>query len=112
MPLGTFVHGRSGDKGGDANIGLWVKNDGHPKYAERVTWLTKYLSPRKVRELIPEAADLDIEVYPLPNLGGVNILIHGLLDEGVAATARFDPQAKGLAEWVRGRTATIEGSLL
>ena len=112
VPLGTFVHGRSGDKGGDANIGLWVKNDGHPKYAERVTWLTKYLSPRKVRELIPEAADLDIEVYPLPNLGGVNILIHGLLDEGVAATARFDPQAKGLAEWVRGRTATIEGSLL
>ena len=24
MPLGTFVHARSGDKGGDANIGLWV----------------------------------------------------------------------------------------
>ena len=112
LPLGTFVHGRSGDKGGDANIGLWVKHDGHPRYAERVTWLTKYLSPRKVRELIPEAADLDIEVYPLPNLGGVNILIHGLLDEGVAATARFDPQAKGLAEWVRGRLANIEGSLL
>ncbi len=112
LPLGTFVHGRSGDKGGDANIGLWVKNDGHPKYAERVTWLTKYMSPRKVRELIPEAADLDIEVYVLPNLGGVNILIHGLLDEGVAATARFDPQAKGLAEWVRGRLASIEGSLL
>ncbi|GGO89057.1 exopolyphosphatase [Nocardioides phosphati] len=112
LPLGTFVHGRSGDKGGDANIGLWVKHDGHPKYAERVTWLTKFMSPRQVRELIPEAKDLDVEVYPLPNLGGVNILIHGLLDEGVAATARFDPQAKGLAEWVRGRLANIEGSLL
>jgi hypothetical protein len=112
LPLGTFVHGRSGDKGGDANIGLWVKHDGHPKYAERVTWLTKFLSPRQVRDLIPESKDLDIEVYPLPNLGGVNILIHGLLDEGVAATARFDPQAKGLAEWVRGRLANIEGSLL
>ena len=59
VPLGTFVHGRSGDKGGDANIGLWVKNDGHPKYAERVTWLTKFMSRRRVRELIPEAADLD-----------------------------------------------------
>jgi hypothetical protein len=112
VPLGTFVHGRSGDKGGNANIGLWVKNDGHPKYAERVTWLTKYMSPRQVRELIPESKDLDIEVYVLPNLGGVNVLIHGLLDEGVAATARFDPQAKGLAEWVRGRLANIEGNLL
>ena len=28
MPLGTFVHARSGDKGGDANIGLWVAHDG------------------------------------------------------------------------------------
>ena len=112
LPLGTFVHGRSGDKGGDANIGLWVKNDGHPKYAERVTWLTKFMSRRRVRELIPEAADLDVEVYVLPNLGGVNVLIHGLLDEGVAATARFDPQAKGLAEWIRSRLVNIEGNVL
>ncbi len=112
LPLGTFVHGRSGDKGGDANIGLWVKNDGHPKYAERVTWLTKFMSRRRVRELIPEAADLEVEVYVLPNLGGVNIVIHGLLDEGVAATARFDPQAKGLAEWVRSRLVNIEGNVL
>jgi hypothetical protein len=112
VPLGSFVHGRSGDKGGNANIGLWVKNDGHPKYAQRVTWLTKFMSPRQVRDLIPEAKDLDIEVYVLPNLGGVNVVIHGLLDEGVAATSRFDPQAKGLAEWVRGRSANIEGSLL
>ncbi|MDZ5619257.1 acyclic terpene utilization AtuA family protein [Nocardioides bizhenqiangii] len=112
LPLGTFVHGRSGDKGGDANIGLWVKNDGHPRYAERVTWLTKFMSQRRVRELIPEAADLDIEVYVLPNLGGVNVLIHGLLDEGVAATARFDPQAKGLAEWIRSRLVNIEGNVL
>ncbi len=112
LPLGTFVHGRSGDKGGDANIGLWVRNDGHPKYAERVTWLTKFMSRRRVRELVPEAADLDVEVYVLPNLGGVNVLIHGLLDEGVAATARFDPQAKGLAEWVRSRLVNIEGNVL
>ncbi|WP_183099323.1 acyclic terpene utilization AtuA family protein [Nocardioides pelophilus] len=112
IPLGTFVHGRSGDKGGDANIGLWVKNDGHPKYAERVTWLTKFMSRRRVRELVPEAKDLDIEVYVLPNLGGVNVVIYGLLDEGVAATARFDPQAKGLAEWVRSRLVNIEGNVL
>ena len=112
LPLGTFVHARSGDKGGDANLGLWVANDGSPKYAERVTWLTKFISTRRVRELVPEAADLDVEVYVLPNLGGVNVLIRGLLGEGVAASARFDPQAKALGEWVRSRMVNIEGRVL
>ena len=114
MPLGTFVHARSGDKGGDANIGLWVAHDpaiGDEKHAERVTWLTKLITPRKVRELVPEAADLDIEVFVLPNLGGVNVLVRGLLGEGVAASTRFDPQAKGLGEWVRSRSVQIQEGL-
>src|SRR6478735_5286491 len=67
MPLGTFVHARSGDKGGDANLGLWVAHDDSGAYDARVTWLTKLIDPKKVRELVPEAADLDVEVYVLPN---------------------------------------------
>ncbi|HEY9566042.1 MAG TPA: acyclic terpene utilization AtuA family protein [Nocardioides sp.] len=112
LPLGTFVHARSGDKGGNANLGLWVVNDGSPKRAERVTWLSKLINPRKVRELVPEAADLEVEVFLLPNLGGVNVVIHGLLGDGVAAATRFDPQAKGLGEWVRSRMVSIEEGLL
>ncbi|MAS56125.1 MAG: exopolyphosphatase [Pimelobacter sp.] len=114
MPLGSFVHARSGDKGGDANLGLWVAHDpavDEEKYAARVTWLTKLITPRKVRELVPEADDLEIEVYVLPNLGGVNVLIRGLLGEGVAASTRFDPQAKGLGEWVRSRSVQIQEGL-
>jgi hypothetical protein len=112
MPLGTFVHARSGDKGGDANLGLWVAHDGSPKYDDRVTWLTKLITPKKIRELVPEARDLEIEVYTLPNLGGVNVLIRGLLGAGVAASTRFDPQAKGLGEWVRSRVVHIQEELL
>jgi hypothetical protein len=111
MPLGTFVHARSGDKGGDANLGLWVAHDGSPRYDERVTWLTKLITPRKIRELVPEAADLEVDVYVLPHLGGVNVLIRGLLGEGVAASTRFDPQAKGLGEWVRSRAVQIQEGL-
>jgi len=113
--LGTFVHARSGDKGGDANLGLWVSHDGPDsaeKYAARVTWLAKFMSPRKVRELVPEARDLEVEVYVLPHLGAVNVLIRGLLGEGVAASTRFDPQAKGLGEWVRSRVVHIQDELL
>ncbi|MGZ5400662.1 MAG: acyclic terpene utilization AtuA family protein, partial [Nocardioides sp.] len=112
MPLGTFVHARSGDKGGDANLGLWIAHDGSPRYDARVAWLSKLITPARVRELVPEAADLDVEVYLLPNLGGVNVLIRGLLGDGVAAATRFDPQAKGLGEWVRSRLVSIEEGLL
>ncbi len=112
MPLGTFVHARSGDKGGDANLGLWVAHDDSDKYPARVTWLSKMITPKKIRELVPEAKDLEVEVFVLPNLGGVNVLIRGLLGAGVAASTRFDPQAKGLGEWVRSRTVHIQEDLL
>jgi hypothetical protein len=112
LPLGTFVHARSGDKGGDANLGLWVAHDGDPRYDARVTWLQKLVTPTRVRNLVPEAADLDVDVYLLPNLGGVNVVLHGLLGDGVAASTRFDPQAKALGEWVRSRSVAIEVSLL
>ncbi len=115
MPLGTFVHARSGDKGGDANIGLWVSHTAAGSaetYDQRVQWLAKLITPRKVRELLPEAEQLDVEVYLLPNLGGLNVLIRGLLGEGVAASTRFDPQAKGLGEWIRSRHVHIQDALL
>ncbi|GAB2728999.1 acyclic terpene utilization AtuA family protein [Nocardioides pakistanensis] len=110
LPLGTFVHARSGDKGGDANVGLWVDRSRHTE--ERVAWLTKLVTPEKIRELVPEAEDLPVEVYPLPNLGAVNVVIRGLLGQGVAASTRFDPQAKALGEWLRSRHVSITEDLL
>ncbi|MDR7253276.1 hypothetical protein J2X46_002261 [Nocardioides sp. BE266] len=114
MPLGTFVHARSGDKGGDANVGLWVAHDGvdQETYDARVQWLFKMMSPKGIGALMPEAADLDVEVWLLPHLGAVNLVVHGLLGRGVAASTRFDPQAKGLGEWLRSRMVSIEESLL
>ncbi len=110
LPLGTFVHARSGDKGGDANVGLWVRAG--ERQAERAKWLHQLITVDRVRQLVPEAADLDVEVFALPNLHGVNVLIHGLLGEGVAASTRFDPQAKGLGEWLRSRYVDVPGGLL
>jgi hypothetical protein len=104
------VHARSGDKGGDANIGLWV--DRSTKADERVAWLTKLITPGRIKELVPESADLDVEVHSLPNLGAVNVVIRGLLGEGVAASSRFDPQGKALGEWIRSRHVSITEDLL
>jgi hypothetical protein len=112
VPFGTFVHARSGDKGGDANLGLWVAHDGSPAYDARVAWLLDLVTPRFVRDLLPETHDLEVEVFTLANLGGVNVVLHGLLGEGVAASTRFDPQAKGLGEWARSRYVDIPEGLL
>jgi hypothetical protein len=111
-PLGTFVHARSGDKGGDANIGLWVGGPRDDLRDRRVAWLLRLMTPDHVRRLVPEAKDLDVEVFALPNLGGVNVLVRGLLGDGVAASTRFDPQAKAVGEWLRSRSAHIPEELL
>lgn len=112
VPFGTFVHARSGDKGGDANVGLWVGGARDELRDLRVAWLLHLVTPDHVRLVIPEAADLDVEVHPLPNLGGVNILIRGLLGDGVAASTRFDPQAKAVGEWLRSRHVHVPEELL
>jgi hypothetical protein len=112
------VHARSGDKGGDANLGLWVAREDRSgavpeeRYAARVAWLTAAVTPGWVRALVPEADGLDVEVVGLPDLGGVNVLLRGLLGDGVAASTRFDPQAKALGEWARSRFVDIPEELL
>jgi hypothetical protein len=79
---------------------------------DRVAWLLDLLSIDRVKELLPETAPLDVDVHRLPNLGGVNIVVHGLLGEGVAASSRFDPQAKALGEWLRSRYVDVPEELL
>lgn len=105
-PLGRVVGARSGDKGGSANIGLWARDDAG------FAWLAETLTTKSIRVLLPEAAALKIHRTVFPNLRAVNFLIDGLLGEGVAYQARFDPQAKGLGEWLRGRYLDIPRTLL
>ena len=56
----------------------------------------------RLRELLgPEVADLKIDRFDLPNLRAINVVVHGLLGDGVASCTRPDPQAKGLGEYLR-----------
>ena len=107
VPLGTVCGARSGDKGGNANIGVWTRTpDAH-------AWLRGFLTPGRVRDLLgPEAAELDVEVHDLPNLHAVNVVVHGLLGDGVASSTRPDPQAKGLGEYLRSRVVDVPEALL
>jgi hypothetical protein len=106
VPLGTLIGARSGDKGGNANVGFWARTD------EVADWLLGWFDEKAFRALLPEADDLAVDLFPLPNLRAVNVVVHGLLGEGVAASTRFDPQAKGLGEYLRSRLVDIPVSLL
>ncbi|EPH43335.1 acyclic terpene utilization AtuA family protein [Streptomyces aurantiacus] len=105
-PLGLVAGARSGDKGGDANVGVWARTD------EAWRWLAHTLTVDLFRELLPETADLPVHRHVLPNLRALNFVVEGILGAGVASQARFDPQAKALGEWLRARHVDIPESLL
>jgi hypothetical protein len=105
-PLGRVAGARSGDKGGNANLGVWARTDAG--YA----WLAGFLTVARLKELLPETAPLPVERYELPNVRALNFVIAGLLGEGVAASTRLDPQAKSLGEWLRARVVDIPAELL
>lgn len=105
-PLGRVCAARSGDKGGNANVGLWARD------AAGYQWLRDYLTTERLRSLLPEAKDLRIRRYELANLRALNFVITGLLGEGVASSTRPDPQAKGLGEYLRSRVVTLPAALL
>jgi len=106
VPLGTIAGARSGDKGGNANIGVWARTD------DAYRWLAANLTIGTLRELLPEIAGLDVDRYEFPNIRGINFVVHGLLGRGVASSTRFDPQAKSLGEWLRSRHMDIPEELL
>ncbi|MFZ4264272.1 acyclic terpene utilization AtuA family protein [Streptomyces arboris] len=105
-PLGLIAGARSGDKGGDANVGVWVRDD------DAWRWLAHELTVERFRQLLPETAELTVVRHVLPNLRALNFTVHGLLGEGVAAQARFDPQAKAVGEWLRSRRLPVPVALL
>ena len=105
-PLGRVCAARSGDKGGNANVGLWTRD------AAAYSWLRETLTVDRLSALLPESKGLEIKRFELPNLWAINFVIVGLLGDGVASSTRPDPQAKGLGEFIRSRFVDIPVSLL
>ncbi len=106
VPLGSIAGARSGDKGGNANLGVWARTQAE------FEWLDSYLTASQLAELVPATAGLPVERYRLPHLLALNFVVRGLLGRGVAASTRLDPQAKALGEELRAAVADIPTHLL
>jgi hypothetical protein len=104
--LGDVAFARSGDKGGNCNVGIWVSNP------EAWPWLRQTLSSNGFRRLVPEYADLDIVRHELPSLHAVHFVIRGLLGRGGSSNTRVDQVGKAVGEYIRSRHLDIPAELV
>ena len=106
MPLGRVFATRSGDKGGNANLGVWAKTP------EAFAFLREFLTTEKLKELLRDISGFEMERYEFANLLAVNFYIKGVLGEGVAASMRSDPQAKTLGEYLRAKVIEMPEAIV
>ena len=106
LPFGRLFGTRSGDKGGCANLGVWAKTDA------AYGFLYEFLTVDKLKELLADTADYEIERFELPNIRALNFYIRGILGEGVSSSTRVDGQAKSLGEYLRAKHIEVPKSLI
>ena len=106
VPLGVLLGARSGDKGGNANVGVWADSD------DVYEWARRDLDVERFKSLLEDTADLDVERYELANLRALNFVVKGFLGWGVASNLRLDSQAKGLGEALRSKEIDVPEKLL
>ncbi|KZX59064.1 exopolyphosphatase [Halioglobus sp. HI00S01] len=105
LPFGRLFGTRSGDKGGCANVGVWATSE------QAYGFLHEFLTVERLKTLMPETAEFDIERYELPNIHSLNFFIKGILGEGVASSVRTDPQAKSMGEYLRAKLIDVPADL-
>ena len=97
IPFGRLFGTRSGDKGGNANCGVWARSDA------AYGFLYEYLTVDEFKRLLPDIAPFDVERYDMPNLKAMNFYIKGILGTGAVSNNRLDKQAKSLGEYLRAK---------
>jgi hypothetical protein len=104
--FGDLFGTRSGDKGGCANLGVWAKNN------MTFSFLYNFLTIEKIKELMPDLSQYEIERFELPNINSLNFYIHDILQDGVSSNNRKDSQAKSLGEYLRAKKILVPNEIL
>jgi hypothetical protein len=101
------VHARSGDKGSNANVGLWVR------HKDEWDWLRSLLSVETMKQLLADEYNgKKIDRFELPNMYAVHFLLHDHLDRGVSCSSSYDFLGKNVAEYLRNRHVDVPNKFL
>ncbi len=105
-PLIAIAHGRSGDKGNDANIGIIARRP------EFFPILRAQVSNERVRDFFAHYSPASVERYDLPGIYAINFVLRGVLGGGGMASLRFDPQGKAYAQMLLEMEIDVPSSIL
>jgi hypothetical protein len=88
IQLTKLAHGRSGDKGDTANVGLIALRD------ESYPILVREVTVECVKKHFTGICKGEVERFELPNLGALNFLLHESLGGGGTLSLMTDAQGK------------------
>ncbi len=106
VELGALAYARSGDKGGNSNVGIWVRDKA------AYSWLRQALTTDEFYMLVPEVKDIKIVRHEFPNLNAVHFLLKGLLGTGGSSNLRVDQIGKAVGEYIRAKHVQVPKQLL
>lgn len=105
-PLGEVAYARVGDKGANANLGVWVPD------ADAYPWLVSYLTTDRLTELMSLPDSVTVERYEQSRLRGVSFVLKGYFAPSGSANLALDMIGKSLGEFLRARHVDIPQALL
>ncbi|KAF4982860.1 hypothetical protein FZEAL_1610 [Fusarium zealandicum] len=107
-PLGDLFFARSGDKGGNANVGFWVRD------AVAYPFAKSFLTKEKLIELLADDWDerYSVERCEFPHLEAVHFVIKGILQDGVSSSSVLDGFGKSISEFLRARVVDLPVDLV
>ncbi|KAK7467666.1 hypothetical protein VKT23_004719 [Stygiomarasmius scandens] len=104
IPLGSIVLARSGDKGANSNVGLWVRHE------DEWGWLRSFLTMDRFKTLLRDdfrPSEYKIDRFELSHLRAVHFVCYGLLEEGTCSSSLIDCLGKGVGEFLRAQVVDI-----
>ncbi|KAL4741473.1 hypothetical protein BDV11DRAFT_168060 [Aspergillus similis] len=128
VKLGDVVLARSGDKGGNLNVGFFVpsslpssfnmetdtQREQRQKQKDLSLWLRHYLTTSRMRVLLGTdwRDEYFIERVEFPAIGAVHFVVYGILGRGVSSSSRLDGFGKGVADWLRDVVVEVPVALV
>lgn len=91
IKLINIAHGRSGDKGNAANIGIIAYDD------KGFQIIKKHLTAARVKKHFKGICFGKVERFEMPNIRALNFLLHNTLGGGGTVSLKHDAQGKTLA---------------